>query len=141
MHNYKTPSGKSLEKYIPDPFTRLENGTCLHDRPEKDVFKLLIDALRMREQDLYKLGGEIAPRSLYSGESSSIASFREFLTGVEKKKGYMPLWWNADKRKECEEFGEKGGDWSNLRKKVVKDEMIKHYGNERVSLVFRGNGK
>ncbi|KAK0702349.1 hypothetical protein B0H67DRAFT_650386 [Lasiosphaeris hirsuta] len=36
------PTSSALDVPVSDPFTRLDNGTWLHDRPEKDVFRLLI---------------------------------------------------------------------------------------------------
>ncbi|KAG9187963.1 hypothetical protein G6011_01886 [Alternaria panax] len=47
--NYSAPRMKTLEKHVPNPFTRLDDGNYLHDRPEKDVYRLLIDAFRMRK--------------------------------------------------------------------------------------------
>lgn len=89
---YQTPCSSSLEKHISDPFTRIDKGTFLHDRPEKDVYKLLVDALRMSEQDWFKLGGKRIPNSVYDGKKSSIATFRTFVDGVERHRGYMPSW-------------------------------------------------
>ena len=110
----------------------------MHDRPEKDVYKPLIDALRMKEQDLFKIGGVSVPDSVYAGKPSSIATFRAFLSRVEQKRGYLPAWWHAEKRKACEEFGEEGGDFSSLKKRATKDDIMGHYGNDRVSIVLLG---
>ncbi|KAF1971628.1 hypothetical protein BU23DRAFT_590544 [Bimuria novae-zelandiae CBS 107.79] len=136
-NTYKNPRSKCLEKHIPDPFTRIDKGAYLHDRPEQDVYTLLIDALRMREADMYKMQGRNAPNSVYSGAGSSISSFTDFLTRVEQKRGYLPTWWNADKRKECLALGEANEGWSSLRKKVVKDDVVKHYGDERMPMQLR----
>lgn len=95
----------------------------------------MIDSFRMREQDRHKFEGINAPDSVYAGAASSIVSFRAFLSRVEKKPGYMPAWWNSEKRKECEELGDKGKDWSNLRKKVDKDDVMEYYGDSMVSRV------
>lgn len=89
-NTYKQKRGANLKTYIPDPFTRIDRGTYLHDRAEKDVFKLLIDAFRMRQADAFKLEGRAMPDSIYTGASSSIIPFRRFLTQVEQKRGYMP---------------------------------------------------
>ncbi|KAI1183095.1 hypothetical protein F5B17DRAFT_417556 [Nemania serpens] len=45
---------KGLERPITKPFTRIDNNTYLHDRPEEDVYRVLIDAYRMRVEDEYK---------------------------------------------------------------------------------------
>lgn len=63
---------KSVEQHVPDPFTRLDDGKYLHDRPEKDVYRLLIDAFRMRSEDDMKLENKPTPNSIYTGNPSSI---------------------------------------------------------------------
>ncbi|KAL1612829.1 hypothetical protein SLS60_001059 [Paraconiothyrium brasiliense] len=129
---YKQKRGRNLEKYIPNPFHRIDSGDYLDDRTEKDVSKLLIDAFRMRLADAYKLEGRSTPDTVYTGAASGIVPFRQFLLRVEDKPGYMPSWWNSKKRKECEEFGEHGGDFSNLKKKVTKEDVMDHHQDEKV---------
>ncbi|KAJ4358294.1 uncharacterized protein N0V89_002875 [Didymosphaeria variabile] len=136
-HACKQKRGDNLEKYISDPFTRIDKGTYLHDRPEKDVFKLLVDAFRMRKADAYKMEGKTTPDSVYTGTASSIVPFRRFLLRVELKRGYMPSWWNSEKKKECEEFGETGGDFSDLRKKATKENVMEHYKDEKMPMQLR----
>ncbi|KAJ4159559.1 uncharacterized protein LMH87_008457 [Akanthomyces muscarius] len=46
---------KGLQQGIATPFTRLDKGTWLLNRPQKDVYALLIDAYRLRVVDLYNL--------------------------------------------------------------------------------------
>jgi mitochondrial splicing suppressor protein 51 len=46
---------KNLDTPIAKPFTALMERKWLHDRCEKDVFKLLIDAHRLRMNDEYTL--------------------------------------------------------------------------------------
>lgn len=86
----------------------------------------------MRQQDAHKIQGTTTPNSVYTGAASSIVPFRAFLTRVENKRGYLPTWWNAEKRKACEEFGENGGSFSSLKKKATKEDIMEHYKDERV---------
>lgn len=46
-----TSTPQNLERQIPQPFHRLHEKKWLHDRPENDVFKLLIDTYRLRMED------------------------------------------------------------------------------------------
>ncbi|KAF1954603.1 putative MYND domain protein [Byssothecium circinans] len=131
---YKTPRVKSLSKQIPDPFTRLDNNTYLHDRPEQDVYKLLIDAFRMRQADEFKFGGRRDPNSVYTGAPSSITGFREFISQATR---VLPPWWDTEKAKECEQFGENDGHFSTLKKKLDKATMIEEYGDERMPMQVR----
>ncbi|KAF1952091.1 hypothetical protein CC80DRAFT_528067 [Byssothecium circinans] len=114
---------KGVEKHVPDPFTRLDKGTYLHDRPETDVFKLLIDSFRMRQADDFNFENKATPRSLYTGATSSIEPFRKYLD-------------KAAAQPECAKFGESGA-WSDLRKKVTKQEISQHYGNDRMPMQMR----
>lgn len=139
MHptDYQSPTVTNLDKQIPDPFTRLDNKTYLHDRPEKDVFKLLIDAFRMRQADDFKFEGIVNEGSVYTGAASSLEDFRHFTRLVSQRPGLFPPWWNNSKQKECEEFGETGGNWSSLKKKVDKDSVISHYSDPRMPMQLR----
>jgi splicing suppressor protein 51 len=136
-HSNSDSSGrlKDLEKHVPNPFTRLDQGKYLHDRPEKDVYKLLIDSFRMREADDLNLEGKTTPGSIYTGASSSIAPFRQYLAKAATR-NVLPPWWNADKQKECEAFGESGA-WQDLRRRVTKQEVIDHYGDQRSPMQVR----
>lgn len=49
---------KGVEQGVAYRFTRLDSGTWLHDGSEKDVFRLLIDAYRLRADDMYNMEGE-----------------------------------------------------------------------------------
>jgi splicing suppressor protein 51 len=69
---YSSPRLNDLETHIPNPFTRLDEGKYLHDRLEKDVYKLLIDSFRLRQADECNLENKTTPRSIYTGASSSI---------------------------------------------------------------------
>lgn len=131
--SYKSPRVKGLQKHVPNPFTCIDRGTYLHDRPERDVYKLLIDTFRMRQADDLKMNGVTTPNTVYTGAASSIGPFRAFLGKVEARGRVLPAWWNAEKRKECEEFAESGGDRSSVRSKVTKEEVISQYGDQRVS--------
>jgi len=63
---------------------------------EKDVYKLLIDSFRMRQADDMNLEGITTPGSSYTGKSSSIEPFRQYLAKAAARK-VLPPWWTADK--------------------------------------------
>lgn len=135
------PQSSVLQQQVPNPFTRLEAGTYLHDRPEQDVYKLLVDCFRMRQQDNDVLEGHTDPDSVYRGAPTSIVPFRKFIDLVVSHPGLLPPWWNDAKRAECEAFGE-SGNWSDLRKKVTKQSVIDHYdGDSRMPMQLRMLGE
>jgi hypothetical protein len=109
-----SPSQRSREAH-PNPFTKLDKGKYLHDRPEKDVYKLLIDSFRIRQADDLNFENKTTPGSIYAGASSRIMTFRQYLFKADSPK-LLPSWWDAEKQKECEAFGESGA-WNDLRKK------------------------
>ncbi|KAH6986924.1 putative MYND domain protein [Ilyonectria destructans] len=47
------------------PITRLNNGTWLYDRSEKDVYRLLIDAYCLCVENIYNMEGEAETDSIY----------------------------------------------------------------------------
>ncbi|KAF7671047.1 hypothetical protein GT037_010828 [Alternaria burnsii] len=89
--NYSAPRMKSLEQHVPDPFTRLDHGKYLHDRPEKDVYRLLIDAFRMRSEDDMKLENKPTPNSIYTGNPLNIEPFKKFLDQAATRRDIPPL--------------------------------------------------
>jgi splicing suppressor protein 51 len=108
----------------------------LHDRPERDVFKLLIESFRMRQADDLDFENKATPRSIYTGAPSSIEPFRQYLAKAATRPKLLPPWWTADKQEECALFGESGA-WSDLKKKVTKHEMIQHYGDPKLPMQVR----
>lgn len=134
--DYETPHVKNLEQHIPKPFTRLDKNVWLHDRPEKDVYKLLIDAFRMRQEDCRNFDGHVDKDSIYTGAPDSIAAFRKFIQLTSTRADLLPSWWNAEKQKECEDFG-LGDNWSNLKRKVNKAAIQEHYGEDKMPMQLR----
>ena len=115
---------KGLDGPVTKPFTRLDNGTWLHDRPERDVYRLLIDAYRMRMEDEYTLEGEADADSIYGGAADGTAGFRRFLRTVEQRRGLLPGWWTPEKSAACVEFGRDSDEnWSSLSRAVEKEDI------------------
>lgn len=128
---------KGLDNPIKKPFTHLHNKTWLHNRSEKDVFRLLIDCFRLMLEDDFKFEGNAMIDSLYSGEcADSRIPFRLFLTHVEKVNGLLPAWWTAAKLDECVAFG-LTDSWANLGSAVEKADLIDHYGDSTMPMQLR----
>lgn len=119
--------------YIPQPFHALSNGTWLHNRPKKDVFKLLVDTYRMRLEDEYVFQGEVDEDSLYGGANaaSALRHFKRFLNKAIKRdskreRKLLPEWWTKDSLQECLEFA-RTDDFSNVGFAAEKHDMQDHY--------------
>ncbi|KAF1363370.1 hypothetical protein EJ07DRAFT_163236 [Lizonia empirigonia] len=133
---YSTPRLNDLEKHVPDPFTKLDQGKYLYDRLQTDVYKLLIDSFRMRQADDFNFENKAVPCSIYTGASSSAEPFRQYLNKATACPTLLPPWWTAKKGEECAIFGESGA-WSDLRKTVTKQEVVQHYRDEKMPMQLR----
>lgn len=111
------------------PFTRLDNGTWLHNRPEIDVYRLLIDAYRLRVEDTYVMEGDFMEGSIYAGNTDGLRGFRNFLRRAATVSGLLPPWWNNEKKAACEQLGMDTSQWSDLRCAVEKHDIIEQYGD------------
>ncbi|AEO69034.1 uncharacterized protein THITE_2119025 [Thermothielavioides terrestris NRRL 8126] len=126
---------KGLDQPIAQPFTRLDNGTWLHNRPEKDVYRLLIDAYRMRAEDNHNIEGKAD--GVYGGAPDGLKGLKRFVQLAASRPGLLPPWWNDEKQRECEEFGMDPSQFQNLRRPVQKSDIIEHYGDSRFPMQLR----
>ncbi|KAI1819223.1 putative MYND domain protein [Xylaria intraflava] len=128
---------KGLDQPIERPFTRLDNNTWLHDRPEIDVYRLLIDAYRLRVEDDYKLSGELQPHSIYDGARNGLRGFTRFLRLVASRGRLLPPWWTPEKERACKRLGMDSSQWHDLRCAVEKSDIIEHYGHPQFPIQLR----
>ena len=107
-----------------NPFTALENGDWLRDRPAKDTYKLLVDTYRMRKADQFKFDSRVVGANVHAGASKeSIQNdFVTFLSTIatndqtraqEPRPLLLPQWWNGEKTTECTELAQ-SDDFSNI---------------------------
>ncbi|KAF9875471.1 hypothetical protein CkaCkLH20_06852 [Colletotrichum karsti] len=131
---------RGLKSPISKPFTRLDNGTWLHDRPETDAYTLLIDAYRLRKEDEFYAGCNGDESSLLGSRGDYIPCLARFVIKAREKPGLLPPWWGNEKWEACEEFGLnwEGRDvWADLGVPVEKSEVAEHYGDARFPLQLR----
>ncbi|CAJ2511441.1 Uu.00g070660.m01.CDS01 [Anthostomella pinea] len=124
---------QGLEKaVIAGPFSHLDQGTYLYDRPEQDVYKLLIDCYRLRMDDNLKFDRVLEPDSIYQQHvSSGLPGFRRF---VRMAQAILPPWWSEEKQKECEASAT---GWSDLDVKIQKADIIRCYGDDHFPMQLR----
>lgn len=128
---------KGLDQPISMPFTHLDQGKWLHDRPETDVYRLLVDAYRFRVEDTYTLEGEAMEGSLYAGGPDGLRGFQKFLQTAATIQGLLPPWWDGEKKAACERLGMDASQWSDLRCAVEKSDIIEHYGDFQFPMQLR----
>ncbi|EAW06577.1 putative MYND domain protein [Aspergillus clavatus NRRL 1] len=137
-----TQSTKALEADFPKPFHRLDAKTWLHDRTEKDTYKLLIDTYRLRLDDDYTFTGDVDADSIYGGATDGgRAGFRRFLKRVERNPDLLPRWWTPAKAEECMRYGTDSASWSDLGCAVEKHDVSEHYGNQLMPMQLRMFGE
>ncbi len=132
--NSVTPKG--LYAPFDKPFKALNDKKYLHDRPEKAVFKLLVDCYRLRMDDDSKFSTSADKDSLYGRAPDSIAGFQRFLRRAGTRDGLLPPSWSAEKAEQCVQAGRNGG-WSELSKKIAKANIIDHYGDGNMPMQLR----
>ncbi|KAG9769321.1 hypothetical protein ABEF93_001447 [Exophiala dermatitidis] len=125
---------------IDKPFTALHEKRWLHNRPQHEVYALLIDVYRLRMEDDYTFLGDADIDSIYGGAPNGYAGFRRFLKRVTRKPGLLPDWWTPQKATECEIYGRRGG-WSSVNCAVEKSDIIEHYGNALMPMQLRMFGE
>lgn len=102
-----TPNGTAHSNAAggPDaaPFTAIHGDTFLHGRSEEETFQLLIDCLRMRQEDEYSIDRVNMGGSIYSSgnDGTSQKAFRVFMHRAQRVSGLLPPWWTDAKTDEC----------------------------------------
>lgn len=112
----------------------LSNDDFLHDRPEGEVFNLLIDSFRMRVEDESVYGGNTI--GVYNGENT-LPLFKKFLSLAESRQKLLPTWWSSVERGECERLAESGSQWSDINCAVEKSEIQDHYNDNLMPMKMR----
>ncbi|KHN95384.1 Zinc finger, MYND-type [Metarhizium album ARSEF 1941] len=128
---------KGVERGVAFPFSRLDNDTWLHDRPEKDVYGLLIDAYRLRVEDMCSFEGEVDADGIYGGADNGLPGFQRFLARVASCPGLLPPWWNDAKKRDCEALGMEPAQWYDLGCAVEKSDIIENYGDPQFPMQLR----
>lgn len=137
----RRPPPKGLTAAIDKPFHQLNDETWLHNRPEQDVYKLLIDCYRLRMEDDYTFEGEADTDSIYGGASDGGRGFQRFLTLAKSKGGLLPSWWSEEKTSECIQLGMRNTGWSSLATPVEKSDIVEHYGDPVMPMQMRMFGE
>lgn len=116
----------------------LSNDDFLHALPEKEAFAQIIDCFRMRMEDEYTYGHNNV--GIYAQENP-VPVFKRFLDLAESRRGLLPPWWNAAKRRECERMSLDSSGWSDINCAVEKSDIQEHYKNSSMPMMLRVLGE
>ncbi|KAM0701253.1 hypothetical protein Q7P35_011614 [Cladosporium inversicolor] len=118
------------------PFTAISKDTFLHNRSQEQTFQLLIDLFRIRQEDEYKLDGDIMIGTIYNLEPSSEKAFRTFIRRAKAVTRLLLPWWNDNSLNECLEYSRKSPD-SSLRSAQEKHDIQETWGDENMPMKLR----
>ena len=122
---------------LPSQFNATAKDDVLHDLPEKDALTFLIDSYRLRQDDEYRMTGDVDYDSICGGAGTSLLGFRRYLDLAQERKGLLPQWWNPEKRATCLQLGRKRGGWEDLSCAIEKSDIVEHYGNGLIPFKLR----
>lgn len=118
------------------PFTSISNNTFLHNRPEKETFRMLVDLVRLRQEDTYNLEGDTMTGTIYDGFSSSEPALRDMLQRAKRVQGLLPPWWSDLKEEECIRENRQ-----NLKRAQEKSDIQDHWKDPTMPMKLRLTGE
>ncbi|ORY65131.1 uncharacterized protein BCR38DRAFT_340868 [Pseudomassariella vexata] len=100
------------------PFTHLDKGDWLYNRPVEDVYLLLLSAYRLRQEDNLRFSGPLAvdPWIMNTepnlwGCTSSLEGFQIFLWYCRSRPGLLPPWWSEGHHRQVLQYAFCRRDW------------------------------
>ncbi|KAJ5988442.1 MYND domain protein [Penicillium waksmanii] len=127
--------GPALTVKITDPFQKLKEKKWLHDRPKEDIYKLLIDAFRLRMDDDFKFLELRHANTIYDDISCDGTPSLELFIRMAVLYP-VPEWWNESELASCLEYA-KLLTWSNIMVKITADDVKAYYGDPSMVLQLR----
>ncbi|KAF2967609.1 hypothetical protein GQX73_g6007 [Xylaria multiplex] len=126
----------ALSKKVASPFYRLQRGDYLQGLPATDIYKLLIDAYRLRVEDNKAYAGTRGEDSIYGNAHDGLEGFRNFINRAKEIPRMLPPWWSDKKQAECEGLGRLKG-WSSLSCKIDGADVRSHYNDRFMDIQLR----
>jgi splicing suppressor protein 51 len=120
------------------PYTAISKNLFFHDRLESNTFQLLIDTLRMRQQDELNFDRVRMPGSIHArNESSSEKAFRDFILKAQGVPGYLPTWWKGEISTDaCVEYAQRNAAFS-LAVAQEKQDIQRTWDEDRMPMMLR----
>jgi hypothetical protein len=120
------------------PYTGISKNLFFHDRVESNAFQLLIDTLRMRQQDELNFDRVCMPGSIHArNEPSSERAFRDFILEAQGVPGYLPTWWKGEISTDaCVEYAQRNAAFS-LAVAQEKQDIQRTWDEDRMPMMLR----
>jgi splicing suppressor protein 51 len=120
------------------PFLAISKDLYFHDRSVEKTFQLLIDCLRMRQEDEYTLGGRLMNGSVYGcddEDASSEPAFRTFIDKAQAIPGFLPSWWTETSVDDCIQYARAAG--SLLKCAQESHDIREKWGDDSMPMQLR----
>lgn len=118
------------------PFTAIDRNVFLHDRTEEKTYQLLIDTLRMRQEDEYTLNDELMSGTIYNQEPSSENAFRTLIRKAKAVPGLLPPWWDERSTGKCLDYARDSAQFS-LAHAQEKHDIQETWGDTKMPMKLR----
>lgn len=118
------------------PFTAIYNDVFLHDRSEEQTFQLLIDALRLRQEDEWSFDGIALAGTICTGANTSEQGFRNFILKAKDVPGFLPPVWTDESLEKCIDYSRRSTKFS-LAMSQKKHDIQKTWKDESMPMKLR----
>lgn len=119
------------------PFHAINQNKFLHNRPEIKTFQLLIDCLRLRQEDEFFFEGELMSGTIYNEQRTSAPAFKQFLGKSKRVPGLLPPWWTEVKANECVAYGLQRGHNFGLHCVQEKSSIQEEWKDNQMPMKLR----
>ncbi|OQE20300.1 hypothetical protein PENSTE_c013G01768 [Penicillium steckii] len=125
-----------LTYIVPNPFRRLKERRWMCGRPREDVYKLMIDAYRLRLDDDSKFLNALHEDTIYTKTNIQGLIVLDRFIQMAEFENLMPVWWNHSEMTGCIATGS-SETWSSTKNKITIDDVNNYYGNPLMGLQLR----
>lgn len=135
--HYTTSDGRALAVRVQNPFQKLQERTWLIDRPVEDVYKLLVDTLRLRLYD--DLIFSNATHGIPTGgelTGTAVVFLNRFIELADSL-NMLPGWWDSYSVCACHIPGHPLSIWRNDFHKINIWAITAHYKDPTIGLQMR----
>ncbi|KAK3723251.1 hypothetical protein LTR37_001974 [Vermiconidia calcicola] len=125
---HKANCGKTDEPSLRSRIEERTGAKGLHELPEDDVYRFLIDSFRLRVGDELHCGAMMYKKEISAGDM--VARFKDYLKQAETAGQLLPEWWNEEKREACVAKGDRKDHFSTLHREIPQEQVEEQYGGE-----------
>lgn len=108
----------------------------MYGRFREDVYKLMINAYRLRLDDDSKFLNVLDEDTIFTTTNIQGLTVLDRFIQMAELEGLMPGWWNSNEMTVCIATGSSEG-WSSTKRKITITDVNEHYGDPLMGLQLR----